>query len=53
MNCFHVKSASVTQNVMVSSNWQRIQLISVLNDSEVQYKYWCFAALTHYSAVGL
>lgn len=38
--------ASVTQNVMFSSNWQRIKLISVLNGFEVQYKYWCFVALT-------
>lgn len=38
--------ASVTLNVMFSSNWQRIKLISVLNGFEVQYKYWCFVALT-------
>lgn len=46
-NSFHVKLASVTQNLMFSSNCQRIKLISVLNGFEVQYKYWCFVALTH------
>lgn len=38
--------ASVTLNVMFSSNWQRIKLISVLNGFEVQYKYCCFVAPT-------
>lgn len=46
VNSFHVKLASVTQNVTFSSNWQRIKLIRVLNGFEVQYKYWGFVALT-------